>query len=518
LLPRRKAGIAFATALALLTVGGVSTAITIWNLLESLRWLAHSYQVEMALGDLDSTLTRAARARALYIANGDEDYYRQFVQNLNSISPEMGRMEPLIGDNPSQVELVHQLEKVTAARAGLLQDSVKLRHDGIIDADKQADLGRDSIALGLDESDLVHEMQRNEQSLIGQRRRVSDRLFLFFLGLLAATLIISALLFWWHYTLLRDELNIREEMEEATRRLSSHVLEMQDEERRRFSRELHDSLGQILTAAKLNMSALLKKYPDDPAALETEQFLDQAVQETRTISYLLHPPLLDELGFASAAEWYVDGFSKRSGIQVELKIAKEVTRLPHSVELVLFRVLQESLANVMRHAKTTRAEVSVSAPRQGIVLQVRDFGMGIAPEMLEQFNRTGAHVGVGLAGMRERVREQGGTFEVKSTPRGTLVTVTMPKQRVMAEQAAQRAAGDSRGVAPPGGNTTQRESAGSSSPLREGIAAVTFGAPASSTSPSGAPAGSSANIAGAETPNPADAPKTSADGPGVSRS
>ncbi len=431
--PRRKAGIAFTTAIVLLTIGGIATGITIWNLLESLRWLAHSYQVEVALGDIDSTLTRAARARAVYVQTNDPDYYRQFGQSLNAIAPQLGAMEHLVSDNPLQIDLIKRLETVTHARAEVLQKSVKLRHDGVDDPGAQADMGRDSLNLGLDQSDLVHQMQANESGLIGQRRRISDRQFAFVLVLLCLTFILSALLFWWHYALLRGELENREELEEATRRLSSHVLEMQDEERRRFSRELHDSLGQILTAAKLNMSALMKTYPKDMMLFETEQFLDQAVQETRTISYLLHPPLLDELGFVSAAEWYIDGFSKRSGIQVDLKIAKEVTRLPHAVELVLFRVLQESLSNVMRHAKANRAEVSVNVPRGGgVVLEVRDFGVGIPADMLDQFNRTGARVGVGLAGMRERVREQGGTFVVKSTTRGTTVTVTMPRISVAA--------------------------------------------------------------------------------------
>ncbi len=434
--PRRKAAIAFATALTLLTIGAVTTAVTIWNLTESLRWLAHSYQVEVALGDIDSTLTRAARARAIYIDKGDDAYYRQFSQTLNGISPEMGRIESLLGDNPVQSDLLSRLKTVTAKRAGLLQDSVVLRHSGVINPERQASLGRDSIALGLDQSDLVHQMEVNEQSLIGQRRRVSDRLFVAFLTLLAATILASALLFWWHYALLRDELRNREEMEEATRRLSSHVLEMQDEERRRFSRELHDSLGQILTAAKLNMSALMKRYPDDQTLFETEQFLDQAVQETRTISYLLHPPLLDELGFASAAQWYVEGFSKRSNITVDLKIPKDLGRLPRAVELVLFRVLQEALGNVMRHAKTLRAAVSVTPTRNRLVLEVRDFGVGIAPETLETFNRTGGRVGVGLAGMRERVREQGGTFEVQSSGRGTTIIVTMPKETAAAPRTA----------------------------------------------------------------------------------
>ncbi len=427
----------------LLTLGGIATAITIWNLIDSLRWLAHSYQVEVSLGDVDSMLTEAARARAMYVTTGDNNYYVQFENDLHGLPPAMERIHELLADNPSQLTLLHQLDATSEKRAALLEQSVDLRHDGRIDPDEQSSIQRDSITLGLDQSELVHEMQQDEQSLIGQRRRISDQLFLAFLGLLVATFLTSALLFWWHYALLREELRRREAMEESTRRLSSHVLEMQDEERRRFSRELHDSLGQILTAAKLNMSALMKRYPEDQTLFETESFLDQAVQETRTISYLLHPPLLDELGFASAAEWFIEGFSKRSGIDVELKIAKEVTRLPRPVELVLFRVLQEALGNVMRHAKATRAEVSVTAPRNGVVLEVRDFGVGIPQETLETFNRTGGHVGVGLAGMRERVREQGGTFEVKSTGRGTMIIVTMPRESVAASRAS-RASVDAR--------------------------------------------------------------------------
>ncbi len=419
-----------------MTIGGIATAVTIWNLIDSLRWLAHSYQVEVGLGDVDSMLTEAARARAMYVTSGDNEYYVQFENNVHGLPAAMGRTQELLADNPSQLALLHQLESLSEKRAALLQKSVQVRHEGKIDPDEQTALQKDSISLGLDQSELVHQMQRDEQALIGQRRRISDQLFLFFLGLLVATFVTSALLFWWHYALLRDELRRREAMEESTRRLSSHVLEMQDEERRRFSRELHDSLGQILTAAKLNMSALMKRYPDDAALFETESFLDQAVQETRTISYLLHPPLLDELGFASAAEWFVEGFSKRSGIDVDLKIAKEVARLPRPVELVLFRVLQEALGNVMRHSKANRAEVNVTAPRQGVMLQIRDFGVGIPAETLATFNRTGGRVGVGLAGMRERVREQGGTFEVKSTGHGTIISVTMPRESVAASRAS----------------------------------------------------------------------------------
>jgi signal transduction histidine kinase len=136
--------------------------------------------------------------------------------------------------------------------------------------------------------------------------------------------------------------------------------------------------------------------------------------------------MLDELGIASAASWYLDGFSERSGIQVSAKITDGIGRLPRPAELVLFRVLQESLTNVHRHAKSTKADVALYVADGSAVLHVRDYGTGIPLEKLNNFNSNGAHVGVGLTGMRERVREHGGKFEIHSSETGTTVRVTIP--------------------------------------------------------------------------------------------
>jgi len=173
-------------------------------------------------------------------------------------------------------------------------------------------------------------------------------------------------------------------------------------------------------------SRLSEKHPEEETAPELVDLLNRSIQETRTISYLLHPPLLDELGIASAANWYVDGFSQRSGLQISVKIADKMGRLPRAVELVLFRVLQESLTNVHRHAKSATVDVSLYVADGSAVLKVRDYGIGIPTEKLSHFRSKGTHVGVGLTGMRERVREHGGQFEIRSSEPGTELLVTIP--------------------------------------------------------------------------------------------
>src|SRR5450759_3780627 len=143
--------------------------------------------------------------------------------------------------------------------------------------------------------------------------------------------------------------------------LSLRLLKVQDEERRKLSRDLHDSTGQTLAALKISVSFLQQNCKEDPAkmalASDVARLADQAIEEIRTMSYLLHPPLLDEVGFGCAAEWYIEGFAKRSGVKVNLDIAIEQERLPMSVEIVLFRILQEGLTNVHRHSGATQVSV-----------------------------------------------------------------------------------------------------------------------------------------------------------------
>ena len=215
----------------------------------------------------------------------------------------------------------------------------------------------------------------------------------------------------------------------AVRKLSSEILRSQDEERRRISRELHDSVGQHLAHVKMSMETLARP---DATKKEAETLahvidtLDKCLTETRTISYLLHPPLLDEVGFASAAKWYVEGFSKRSGIQVKLTMPPQLKRLPGALELVLFRILQESLTNVHRHAETQTVDAQLDLNSDGIVLEVRDHGKGMPAGLIDRFRVSGEGVGVGLSSMRERVNEIGGIFEIRSDTKGTVIRAAVP--------------------------------------------------------------------------------------------
>jgi len=227
----------------------------------------------------------------------------------------------------------------------------------------------------------------------------------------------------------REEVSVHRKTEEKLRELSLSVLRIQDEERRHVARDLHDTVGQTLTALKITLSALEDEVARSP---QTTDFLaelnglaDQALREIRTTSYLLHPPLLDEAGFAAAAAWYIDGFNKRSPIQVTLQLPEGV-RLPGSVEIVLFRVLQESLTNITKHAGSATVDVLLQLDQNVISLSVRDYGKGISAERLAKMNGSGSDVGVGIAGMRERLKELGGRLEIESDSTGTLLKAYVP--------------------------------------------------------------------------------------------
>jgi signal transduction histidine kinase len=212
----------------------------------------------------------------------------------------------------------------------------------------------------------------------------------------------------------------------ALRQLSSRLLSLQDSERRRIARELHDSLGQYLVALKLNVN-LLKQAPARAELWsQSEELMEQCIGEVRTLSYLLHPPTMDAVGVVSAARWYVEGFARRSGLKIAIDAPTDPVRLPDPVELALFRVLQEALTNVHRHSGATEADIRISRSPGQVTLQIEDNGRGMQPEMLHCFRETGAGVGVGLISMQERARELGGTFQIASDGTGTSLSVTVP--------------------------------------------------------------------------------------------
>jgi PAS domain S-box-containing protein len=214
----------------------------------------------------------------------------------------------------------------------------------------------------------------------------------------------------------------------ALRQLSAKLMRAQDEERRRLARELHDSMGQYLAAMSMSLAALVADTPaiDKKRSDDLQNIIQLCLSETRTLSHLLHPPLLDEIGLNSAMKWFVEEFGKRSGIQINLT-CECPHRLPTLVETMLFRIVQEALTNIHKHSGSTTAEVYLRTnPAADVVLEVNDHGRGMPKELLERAGNRGSVAGVGLAGMRERVCEIGGDFQVQSGPQGTSIRVSIP--------------------------------------------------------------------------------------------
>ena len=211
--------------------------------------------------------------------------------------------------------------------------------------------------------------------------------------------------------------------------LSQRFLKVQDEERRKLALGLRDST-ETLVALRIKIALLERKCKQDSPTLglvsDLAVLADQAIDEIHTTCYQLHPPLLDEVGFRCAAEWYVEGFAKRSGIEVTLDLATERERLPKRTEVALFRVLQEALTNVHRHSGASQVSVRFQRYPETVILEVRDSGSGIPAERLLQLRKGNAETGVGMAGMRERLNELNGRLEIESDGRGTSIRATVP--------------------------------------------------------------------------------------------
>ena len=216
---------------------------------------------------------------------------------------------------------------------------------------------------------------------------------------------------------------------QGLRELSTRLMQVQDEERRRIARDLHDSTGQALALLSMNLSVLEMEAsrcnPELAKGLsENATLVRQISEELRTLSYLLHPPLLEEMGLESALQWYIDGFGQRSGIKVQFE-QRDLERLSRNLEIAIFRVVQECLTNIHRHSESATASILLYTSSGTVILEVRDEGKGIAPEMLSKIASAGTS-GVGLRGMRERVKDFGGELEIASPGNGTEIRIVLP--------------------------------------------------------------------------------------------
>ena len=413
-----------------ITALGAVVYFTERGIVASRDWVIHTYQVRSKLSDLQLEVTRSET---------DETNHRLLLQS--SLQPAyqsdlahrtVEELRRLTRDNVRQQERLEELGQILNQT-----DSLMSSHSaGARVQISPQELARQK-AISVHEKRIdaiVRAMQDEEESLLDQRLSAWNYLFKRNALMLGLAFAIVMVMLAYNFRLLVVEVaetkgtekRVRDN-EKSYRLMSAKILELQDSERRRIARELHDSVGQYLAGLKINLCQLETGTRIDAPKMihETIAMTESAIQEVRTISHLLHPPLLEELGFLSAARWYVDEYGKRGQVEVALRIDESIQRLPRPVEIALFRVLQESLTNVYRHAAAQRVDISIICCDGHVTLTVADDGKGIPDEILTRFE-DGAASGIGLAGMRERLAEFGGEMRVDSCDSGTIIAAVIP--------------------------------------------------------------------------------------------
>ncbi len=424
-------------AMALLAATGIIGIVTVERMKDSRDLVLHTYRVRGLLKDLRSEIDEIHADFDLYLLSKNPKEISQFDQQAQDELLILADLRALTTDNVAQQEHLEKFQPVLQKDIEQLQgcvDGPDCLEGGIA---TQEDMLVEIAARRRNMSSMLREMEGREENLLQGRLKTWDRLFTRMVITSIGAFVLALILLVYNFRLLLSEVErrkIQEQIEknnaESYRMLSARILELQDVERRKIARELHDSVGQFLAGLKINLSRLQRReiaasVESHPLLSESIELTDRAIGEVRTISHLLHPPLLDELGLYSAARWYTEGFAKRSGIRVELQLAEITDRLPKEIELALFRVLQESLTNVHRHAKASRVAIEIQCTDEQVILVICDDGKGINRESLQRF-RAGHAGGIGLAGMRERLAELGGILEVNSSSEGTQIRAMLP--------------------------------------------------------------------------------------------
>ena len=460
------------SAIGLLCVCGIATYLSFSYSHATEVWVSHTQEVRAVLGDLESAASTASRAQMTFVTTGSVRELREYRDAVSQIPGKVRYLRSLVHDNPSQETNCDRLGAALDARIREWDSTIRTRTEGgPLDLD---DLLEKSLRLTSESETVAGAIRLQEFQLLQERTQDARRRFLIAIATVIVSFILAILLLYVHYRLLNRELSAREGAERASRialenesalrrelersnaklvdeakqrilaqdklasseqslrELSLHLLRTQDEERRRIGRELHDSLGQYLAILKMNLDTL-DTYIGETNNVAREhlgrctQLAQDSIREMRTISYLLYPPMLEEVGLQSAIGWYLEGFSQRSNIQTSFQSDPEFGRLGRDVELALFRVLQECLTNVHRHSGSSVAEIRLAKKDDVAVLEVADKGRGISPQLLAKSNGDWlGSLGVGLRGMNERIRQLGGKLEVHSTESGTVVTAGVP--------------------------------------------------------------------------------------------
>jgi len=441
--PRESRGAASAGAITIILAtllfcaAGITGWIVIHRMHDSLRWVLHTYEVRgqirqarMAALDMSGRVSSA-------VATNDPQYLEGLAQDFSSEMEALAVLYRLTGDNASQQARLNRLQPIVATAQGSVG---ACRNDLACLPPSPASRKEvlQSLWDGREQSvAILDDMEHEEDGLLRLRLNGWSSHFQLMILVLASSFVAAVLLMIFNFRQLLGEAAgryksdqlIREHVD-SYRALSGRILELQDAERRRIARELHDSVGQYLAGVRLQLQQLERLCPQNSQQTvtlfsETRELVDRSLTEVRTISHLLHPPLLDELGLYSAARWYVEGFAKRSEMDVSFLVDDFTGRLHRDSEIALFRVLQEALTNVHRHSSAKTVLVKLRCKNGIAVLLVEDNGRGIPSHILRRFQE-GHGGGIGLAGMRERLADLRGTLQVHSDPRGTLIQATIP--------------------------------------------------------------------------------------------
>src|SRR6202140_4980385 len=428
-----------------IAVIAVAAFLTQRGVNNSTNWVLHTYDVRGELQNLQTQLAEIRGSALAYSGSGDGTELQLFRQHSDYIEKASEHLRKLTADNARQQERLSELESLSRNYVTQLQ---RVMLPGVQPNSASAAKSAAIRELDSQESEVervIRRMDEEEINLLSQRLGTWNREFWRTSVVLTLALFAALGFLAYNFRLLsreivrtRDLELIQRENVRSSRALSARILDLQDAERRKIARELHDSVGQYLVGLKINLEQILTTRANlspthEKLLAETIDLTERSMGEVRTISHLLHPPLLDEVGLESAIRWYEDGFAQRCALKVSLHLDPIINRLPKEVELALFRVLQESLTNVHRHAGAKSIEIVLTCSTGHVVLSVIDDGKGISSEVLPRF-RSGTAIGVGLAGMRERLAELDGTLEVEQRSRGTAIRATIP----VAECASER--------------------------------------------------------------------------------
>jgi signal transduction histidine kinase len=426
MLPRSNHRLVFASAIFLLVVCGSTLGWMLHRIYSGEEWVRHSYNVQILVAEIGSDINETGRVRESYLATGEKQYLKDLEEARRQLLGNMTKLKAMVGDNTDEEHASEQLEEAIKRRLATFDESLQVYQSGKSSKEIQDQYTQELAGWAQRAAEVLATMQEAESNLLRRRLLLTKSLFTWIIVILALTYVVSIYMIWDDYRVLSDELGQRIRAEENAHNLSAQLLNAQDQERRKIARELHDGLGQNLAAAKMIVDSFLKREPDRQKMMDLSAILHEAVASTRSISYLLHPPLVDELGFVLAARSYLEGFSSRSGVKVTCELPEDGERLPRDLELTLFRVLQEALTNIQRHSKSTTAKVEFKADGKFASLRIQDHGVGLPLAIRQNSAGNGTNVGVGLAGMRERVRERNGRLEIRSDSSGTCISATFP--------------------------------------------------------------------------------------------